>query len=78
MTAKSKREPAGKAKRAAAKTSLREYERKRDFSKTSEPSPSNESFVAAKAGTQRKKPLDSRLRGNERVEALYQLERNEL
>jgi bifunctional non-homologous end joining protein LigD len=39
MTAKSKREPAGKAKRAPAKTSLREYERKRDFSKTSEPAP---------------------------------------
>src|SRR5262245_7986658 len=39
MTAKSKREPSGKAKRAPAKTSLREYERKRDFSKTSEPAP---------------------------------------
>src|SRR5262245_36945281 len=39
MTMKSKREPAGKAKRAPAKASLREYERKRDFSKTSEPAP---------------------------------------
>src|SRR5262249_42345668 len=48
---------------------LRDYERKRDFSKTSEPSPSNKPFVPAKAGTQRKKPLDSRLRGNERVES---------
>jgi bifunctional non-homologous end joining protein LigD len=69
MTAKSKREPARKAKRATAKTALRDYERKRDFSKTSEPSPSNKPFVPAKAGTQRKKPLDSRLRGNERVES---------
>ncbi len=80
MIARSKRAPARKgrkdspqrkrqpARRAGAKQALRDYERKRDFSKTNEPSPSNDSFVPAKAETQRKKPLDSRLRGNERVE----------
>src|SRR5262249_57582231 len=39
MTAKSKGATVGKAKRASPKTSLREYQRKRDFSKTSEPAP---------------------------------------
>jgi bifunctional non-homologous end joining protein LigD len=39
MTARSKTAPPRKAKRAPAKASLRDYERKRDFSKTSEPAP---------------------------------------
>src|SRR5262249_4971732 len=51
------------------KQALREYERKRDFSKTTEPIPPNDPLVPAKAGTQHNKPVDSRLRGNERVES---------
>ncbi len=53
MTARSKKAPARKTRKQA----LREYERKRDFSKTSEPSPSNDPLVPAQAGIRRKKPL---------------------